>query len=272
MLLWVSRLEATDRFANRDVLYAAMTRFNVAMPATPGAAAIRERDEIESWTRRRITVFQDLCLRSMLHLRLKPHAWVILFDREINPPVAELIAALGQHDWIVPLYCGDDWVDQVADETRAVLRERFGRRFSHVACTRLDSDDSLHTDFYAAVDLALTKLRQRQTLAGPLCIDFPFGVMPAGDRLMIQLKEKHVFVLVEPFDQLRTPYFCEHTRIDDHVPLRSVLTDRPMFVYQRHDANISGPLTRAAWDAFADRERVLGYFGLAPERRDDSTD
>jgi hypothetical protein len=267
VFLEIHKLPNRSSFVNRDVLFAAMTRFNVPMGMVPGASEIRASPDFEQWTIRRIALFRRLCLTPMLAQRIRPQAWVLLFDKDVTPPIAGLLDELLEHDWIVPLLFGDDWGRRVARETREVFRDRFGTdRYQYVCCTRLDNDDSLNLAYHQAADAVISRVRKGWAPESSTCIDFPFGAIGYGDSLMIRLKEKSYFALVDPFDKFRTPYFCSHTTIDQYMPVVSVHTEQPMFIFQRHEDTVSGGHGHPVFEEFANPERVLGYFGLQPER------
>lgn len=266
MFCWVRNVERRTTFRNEDVLFITMTRFDVVMPSTPGAAALRSEGRLEPWTAERVEIFRRTCLPSMLQQQPRPHAWIILFDKRVTPPVAQLLEELLDHDWIIPMLFGDDWAKHYADETRDVLRRRFGHRQPRfLACTRLDSDDAIHRSFHGVTDLAISKLRKTWTADTSLCLNYPYGVMWCGDMPRIRLKEKQFFALVEPFDSFRTPYRWAHTKIDQHVPVLDVFTEQPMWVYHAHHQNISGDKSCEPFERFAEPERILAYFGLRPD-------
>jgi hypothetical protein len=267
VFLEIHKLPRRGSFVNRDVLFAAMTRFNVPMGMVPGASEIRARPDFEQWTIRRIALFRQLCLIPMLKQRIRPHAWVLLFDKEVTPPIAELLDEILEHDWIIPLLFGDDWGRRAARETRQVFQDRFGMdRYQYVCCTRLDNDDSLNVAYHQAADAVISRVRRTWTPETSTCIDFPFGAVKHEDSLMIRLKERSYFAVVDPFDKFRTPYFCSHTRIGEHMPVVSVHTEQPMFIFQRHEDTVSGGHGHLVFEEFGNPERVLGYFGLQPER------
>jgi hypothetical protein len=260
MFINIGSIANRTSFVSSDTLYIAMTRFNVR---TPGGAEIRAQGAFAEWTARRVEIFQRYCLTPMVKQRIKPHAWVILFDEDVTPPIAALLERLREHPWIVPLLLGDDWATRYAAETRKFLKNRFGDGdYELICCTRLDSDDSLNTRFHTAVDAAVTLLRDAWTSDASFCVNFPFGAMQHGDSLMIYIKEKHFFALVEPFGSFRGPYRFNHRKVDQYVPVVDVLTERPMFIYHGHDQNITGPFKRVSLDEFADRQRVLRHFAL----------
>jgi Putative rhamnosyl transferase len=258
---WISSQQ--NAFVNQDVLYVAMTRFNVAMDAGHGVNILGGRTD-KDWSSRRVEVFRRFCLPPMLKQIIKPQAWVILFDKDLTPSVAELFEELLDHDWIIPMLFGDDWARRYVKETREVFQRRFGHlEPKYVCCTRLDSDDSLNVRFHAVADAVISRLCKNWTAETSVCINFPFGALQYGDSLMIRLREKHFLALVEPFGTFRTPYQTAHTRLDQIGPVVDVFTEQPMYIYQRHGQNISGEakyVTRH--ERFAEPERVVRYFGF----------
>ena len=266
MLIRVRDEVERSAFRNLDVAYITMTRFSVPMPKTPGAVEIRASGAFEEWLAKRVELFRDYCLAPMVQQSIRPHAWLILFGKDVTPPVADLLEELREHDWIVPLILGDDWTARVADETRSVVRSRFeGQDFKFICCARLDSDDSLNVGFHAVIDAALAKLRRSGTPDPSVCINLPFGAMRHQDSLMVCLRENHFFAVVEPFETFRGPYRFNHTKVGQFFPVINVFTEQPVFIFQRHDLTTSVLQTEEfyrSFEQFADPHRVLGHFGL----------
>jgi hypothetical protein len=53
-------------------------------------------------------------------------------------------------------------------------------------------------------------------------------------------------------------------RVDEHFPVVDVFTEQPMYVFQRHDQNVSdkGEDFYRSFEEFAHPQRVLRHFGL----------
>lgn len=260
MQLHLDRL-GRDRFANADVLFACMTRFDVRMSNVPGAAKIGDRHE---WTRHRADAFRRWCLPSMLAQEPRPHAWAVCFDEDLTEATAALIADLAPHEGVYPVLTGDRWYPDAKRQLLEAARANHGDRFSLVCCSRLDSDDAFHVRFHAACDEALLRLRKSPTFGPTVCLDFPYVVVADGSRVMPSPRSKVAFATVEPIARFGGPMAFAHTRVDEHHPLVEVFTDRPSYCYRKHGRNISGPWS-GSHPAFAQPGAVLSWFGQEPE-------
>jgi Putative rhamnosyl transferase len=264
VFFWLQSISAEQKaFVNGEILQVAMTRFNLPLAGTHFADAVARRG-YEAWCAHRVDVFRAVCLPTMLKQQVKPQAWILLLNERSTPAVDRLVAELAAHEWIVPLPLGADWAERLPGESSRVLQERFGSIDpAYVCCTRLDNDDSVHRRYHAVLDAVIARLRKQAPLSVPLCLNFPYGVMQYEGRLLVRLKEKHFFGLVEAFDDFRTPYQVEHTKIDGIAPVLDVFTERPMWIHHRHGENASGDTRQASsFEEFANPARVLRNFGL----------
>ncbi len=262
MHLLVSRDARNEAFESADVAFAAMTRFNLHGLA-PATAPVRGDPDYEDWCARRAAAFRALCLPPMLIQWPRPHAWFLLFDTEVPSAVAALLDDLRTHEWIVPLFLPRDWARALATDVPAAVRQALAPTGAERVCwARLDSDDSLNARYFAALDVAITRVRQEGEPGPAWGIDFPYGAVSEGGNVAVYVAEKFSFALVEPLTACKTPYQRKHTEIDQAVPLVRVYTDQPMWLYQRHDANIGG-FNAARLERFADPNRILGLFGLS---------
>lgn len=263
MFVRLPPLAKRTAFRNPDVLFVAMTRFDVPVPKMPRMVEVLARGEMDAWTEERAAIFRRWCLPPMLGQSVRPHAWVILFDEDVKPASAALVEELRAHDFIVPLFLGPNWKKHLAATTTAALDDRFGAgAFRYVCCTRLDSDDSLHAGFHAAVDEAVAIWRGEGDPEAPVVLNFPFGVMQHGGSLYVRHLENLFFAMLEGHGSFRGPYVGTHTKIHEVAPVVHVFTDQPAYAYHRHDQTLSGGTDRPKFARIADPERVLRSFAL----------
>lgn len=257
--------QGRGQFRCKDVLPIVMTRFNVNRHDARMSQHLATDAAYSAWLTARIDAFRKYCLPSMLNQRLKPAVWIILFDKNIHPLISELLEDLLDHEWIVPFLVGDNWGNEVALETQGVIARRFrNRKLSLVSTVRLDSDDSLHQDFMAASDVAISRLRPDWDDEVKQCINFPYGALRIENGYYVCHLIRHFFTLVEPVRTAGTIYRYNHYKIHNVAHVTDVFTDEPMFMYHRHETNISSsePGRGLTLMKIDERERLLWMFGL----------
>lgn len=262
MFVRASQLADRESFADPTTVYVAVTRFDLPMPRWPESRRLRESGELPAWTARRVALFRQRCLPSMLAQSPRPHLWFLLCDRDGAPAADELRASLAGHGWIVPLPLSWDWEQRYAPAIRAEVAERCGAAWSRVCATRLDNDDSLHRSYHAALDEAVGRLGETPEA---VALNFPFGAAWDGRHLRVHLTESQWFATVEPFDRFAGPYQRKHAQIAEVARLAQVFTDRPMYVHHRHEQNASGAWRQRTAPPLADPAGVLREFGLGME-------
>lgn len=143
-----------------------LTRFNLREVAGPQAGPLPPAVIGDDWLARRIPLFRDFCLPSVLAQTVKPDQWLIFMDTHTPQRFRDELAALVQgQPWIRLLY-----VDGMP-ACMPALRDHIAQHAvdcSHVITSRIDNDDCLHRGFIAAVQQEF-RGQQRQA------IDFVHG-------------------------------------------------------------------------------------------------
>lgn len=260
MYLQVGNLPRSG-FRNRDVFYAVMTRFDVRLLAT-GAEKAKDR---EAWTARRAEAFRRWCLPSVLNLCPRPHAWIVLFDRDLTEATAGLLAELAPHAGVYPVLTGDDWRADAVEGTRLASEVAAVDDLAVIACARLDSDDALHRRFFGALDTAVARIPIRS-----VAINFPYALTTDGEKTRVTPRPNHFFATVEPAVCFRGPCQISHTRIGEVMPVVDVLTDYPMGLYRVHPDAIGGARVPPGVSV-KNRHEALGWFGLTDHAEVPST-
>jgi hypothetical protein len=170
----------------------------------------------------------------------RPHAWYILFG-EIRPIyIQELLERLAHYPWIRP--CGKPIDGAQGTEVIPGLLGSLGRTLDKgfVCTSRLDSDDSLHQQYYQVLDLAIKRLRESGFPDDPRCLSFPYGLAHDRGVLSVYIRRTMFWSIFEPVEGALGPQRGPHDAIREKMPVVEITTNQPMWIYQRHD-DVLGP-------------------------------
>jgi hypothetical protein len=109
------------------------------------------------WTRKRIELFREYCLPSVINQKCKAFKWLLYFDVDTPEEFNEFINGLKSFSFISICYSkgiGDfnaNYIEEVRKRTDSFVK--------WVITTRIDNDDCLHTD---AVEIIQKSLVERQ--------------------------------------------------------------------------------------------------------------
>ncbi len=108
---------------------------------------LSENNDLESWkewTRRRIVLFRDFCLPSLLNQTTSNFTWLIYFDSETPAEFNKFIESLKATGLINICYSNgiEDFYSNYINE----VRKRLSSGIKWVITTRTDNDDCLHRD------------------------------------------------------------------------------------------------------------------------------
>ncbi len=268
------RGEPRASFQNQDVAFVPVTRFNLRIHVKGGGRNdhlggrhLVESADYEAYWRRRIDIFERVCVPSVLNLTPRPDAWYIAFDDVVPEYISALLDRLSMHPWIVPYFLNrrGGWNTETLTGMLTGQLTALGKHF--LCSTRFDSDDSLHQQFYGVLDRAISRLREIGMLDETRCLNPTYGLAEAGGALTIYLRPHSMFESIfEPVESLNGPQRGPHDRITEKMPLVEIVTNYPMWIYHRHEANLDGPFSR-----FSDQLQLsnpvehFAEFGLDPE-------
>ena len=259
---------------NHDVAFMLASRFNVRMligkrnrwSHLEGRHLV-ESDDYDTYWRRRLEIFERVCIPSVLNLTPRPDAWFIAFGDVESSYVREAIERLSLHPWIKP-YVRKKGHPTDAKPLGVLLSDHanvLGKSF--LCSTRFDSDDSLHQQFIGALDRAISRLRAEGFDDEARCLNFPYGLVQSDGELSVFMRRSNMFESIfEPVDGAGGPYRGNHDEIRDRMPLVEIVTNLPMWIYHRHENTLE-----PAWATARDRlplspaERYFPMFGLAPD-------
>lgn len=265
--LTTAGLAGRTAFRNDDVAYAAVTRFNLFRPRRGRSPDEPIEQEDDDWCARRVDAFDAYCLPALLKQQVLPHVWFIVFHEVTPPSIVELIERLRNWPWIVPLFASrDQGFKRWGEVLVPALRQFAAEQGKQVVCScRLDSDDSLHPLWFAMLDHVIETRRAENDWDDTFCINLASGVVrDQGRMLLAQIPRNQFQAVVEPAARAAGPYRVVHTEIDQLMPVYEVLNSYPLWMYHRHDANLSPQRIRGHFeiDDPATQGRLLEEFGL----------
>lgn len=238
-----------------DLAHVILTRFNLRMFREQ--RGIDDVAGLQQWVDRRLPVFADVCLPSVVGQLSRPHRWLIGVDGlhpEMVEPLAELCAP---YPWVV-------LVEQGADDT---FREPYRRAMSrddvptatHVLTTRLDCDDALALDYVRTADAYAAAVLAADAAPDDFWMSFPVGAQLAKGRFRLYVHTTNHFLtrVVVAGDHVSrdaTALAEAHSKVFRlGQPVFLPMTSTPMWLQNVHDHNVLN--------------KVRGSFALGPPPR-----
>lgn len=108
------------------------------------------------WTRKRIALYKEYCLPSIINQSCKEFKWFLYFDTDTPEEFNEFLNELSSFPFINVCYCKgiEDFNVSYIDE----VKKRIGRSAKWIITTRIDNDDCLHRE---AVEIIQKSLIER---------------------------------------------------------------------------------------------------------------
>lgn len=253
--------------AKTHVAYLIITRFNLFSPTFRSAAGISDEGYID-WCRRRVDLFRTITMPSVLNQTVQRFRWIVLFDTELNEPIADLIDELKANPLTVPLQIdlrGDNY-RQLLPRLRDYITKRAIGKFTHVSTTRLDSDDALHEKFLAITRQKTMQFLPRVTPELGVRIIFPYAAVWDGDSAYVGMLPRNQFATyveeLRPNDAitLKTAYFKKHSlQWPEDV---DAIFHEPLTLTVLHGQNVANRELRMGMIQVASAQDLLARFSL----------
>ena len=162
------------------------------------------------WTRKRIVLFKEYCLPSIINQSYKAFNWLIYFDKETPFEFNEFIKELGSFSFINICYCKgiEDFNQSYIED----VKKRIGHNVKWVLTTRIDNDDCLHKD-------AIMTIQESFVMRHNFLISLASGyILNIKDRTL-----SHYYYPMSPFitlieannNDLKGVFEKGHTKWDD---------------------------------------------------------
>jgi hypothetical protein len=205
------------------------------------------------WTRKRIILFKEYCLPSIINQSSKAFNWLIYFDAETPSEFNEFIKELSSFSFIEICYCKgiEDFNQNYIEE----VKQRTGPDLKWVLTTRIDNDDCLHKD-------AIMTIQESLIMRHNFLISLASGyILNINDRTL-----SHYYYPMSPFitlieannKDLKGVFEKGHTKWDD---LRMFIFKEIWFEYCNKKARKSRfILKRPLWLQIYHGENVSNSF------------
>lgn len=180
------------------------------------------------WLERRLHLFEDYCLASVIGQSARNFDWFVYFDESTPAPYLERFGLLtGKYPNIHLKLCSS-WEDRtVANDV--VAASASGTRW--LITTRLDNDDGIHRDFVATIHAAAAERNE--------FLNFPRGIILYSGKCYLYRHPSNAFLsLVEPVETVRTVCSIPHELAHRYAPIRQ-LDEAPAFLQVLHEENVS---------------------------------
>lgn len=267
----VPRTSERLSFANEDIAYFVVTRFNLSLPGLSSSAHFqkalaRETSDRQGLWERRTNLFLRYCLPSVVNMQPPPDRWFIGFDADTAADVSKVIEALRYWSWIVPVFADreDGWESRFL--APPIQRHAADLRKTLVCSARLDSDDSLHFRFLWSLDRVIRQRRDAGIADEEVCLNATYGLFADGQRRMTTgFRPSGQFAAIfEPAANAQGPYRGNHVTINERFPVVEMLSTCPLWIYSRHIDSYSGSQHARGRLNILAAQRLLAEFGLEP--------
>ena len=246
-------------------LYVLVTRYNLPMRGE------LSRAEKQRWLDSRLRLFRDFCLTSVLAQTKKPDLWILGLDVDERDLVEPVLDTIKGHPWMVPAWVGQTGSSKKgwSSAIRGEIRARFHDAVSHVALTRLDSDDALGRTYMQQVAEYSRMVARNRPELNEFWIAFPLGVDYFNRRCYLHIYPGNAFqtvVLRRSEVRKRERFFVDHsTLLSGDYTVFLPATPVPMWLRNIHEGTILNARGREARLALVPTRRALRGFGLDPE-------
>lgn len=140
------------------------------------------------WTRKRVVLFEEFCLPSVINQSCKNFKWLLYFDSDTPKEFSEFIMKLNTYEFICVCYCSgmEDFNNNYISE----VKKRTGSS-KWIVTTRIDNDDCLHNK---AVEIIQNSISERSGFLISLASGY---LLNTKDRTL-----SHYFYPMSPFISL----------------------------------------------------------------------
>ncbi|QJB28861.1 glycosyltransferase [Limnospira fusiformis] len=246
MELRVKDILSKSEYACPDVMYYVATRFNLWSPNRGRKLGDANwQKKYEDWCVDRMEELKNICFPSLIKQKIMPHKWLILFDEVPVKKIHEQILRLeDKYDFIKIVFVSRPYGFENFQPILSQELKLITPKDKLICTTRLDSDDSLNTYYFSLLDEVISILRKdNSSISLPICINFLFGFLRnlINNECVVFLNECNPMysLLEENNSTLMTPYYGIHKKIDRIVKTINISTDRPMWLQNNTENNIT---------------------------------
>lgn len=190
----------------------------------------------DTWLSKRISLFKEFCLPSVLHQSSKEFKWLIFFENKKDKQIDILIDLLKQYDFIEPIFING--YGHFLSSISQIVQQKLPIKAKLVLTSRLDNDDALHKDY-------IKTLQRKIILEHNAVVYFPYGLcldLGRKKRLAQQFHPLNQFItLVEDKRQmegnLKTVFINPHNKWGEEYIIQPVRKDN-LWLQVTHSGNM----------------------------------
>ena len=220
-----------------------VTRYNLVRASFGGGGAIEPANR-QDWLKRRLEIFQSVCLPSMLSQVKRPDLWLLEFDGSSRDAVQPVLDVVRDHEWIVPAWQNigaDGKPERRPDYLGREILPRLQPSHTHVIMTRLDSDDALNVMFLEALTSYAAAVASRHRDLEDFWVLFPVGAKYWSHecRLLVYSNNPFLSSVHTIGSFLSKPkYFGDHAKVFRRGRVFLPVTREPMWMQIAHGSNV----------------------------------
>ena len=201
-----------------------LTRFNVR-PPDGSTARIHDFE----WLAKRLELFENFCLPSVVHQTRVPTAWLIFLDCGTPSEIRlQFDGMVHPYPFIKPVYCSGLSAAFAAE----CIRSHASPDCRWVITTRLDNDDAIHVRL-------LENVFTSASIGTYEFINAPSGLVVCQDRFYSKSDRSSPFISAsEPMGDCKTVWIDQHHRLGRYAPIKQ-LSIRYAWIQIIHGDNLA---------------------------------
>ena len=243
------RAEGRDLIATCGVSHFLTTRFNIWDESLRRGAGILEPDAYRAWLTRRIRIFNELLLPTIVSQTFQGFHYLLVLDTERDETLDAFLDHLSPYQMIRPVF-----IDLRQAHPWSVYEKALGQEIlalskpgEIVATTRLDSDDAINVDFMSALNRYCTQIEASRVGAG-MYLNFPLGLQINGTDVSLHVVNRNPFqTMLESREKYldnriwtrKGVFQTAHNRTDKVSEVVNLTTRLPMWAQFVHGGNVA---------------------------------
>ncbi|GAB6842391.1 hypothetical protein HNR00_003599 [Methylorubrum rhodinum] len=226
-----------------------ITRFNLWDENLRRAAGILEEDAYLNWIERRIVLFRESLLPTLVHQTYNDFQLLLFFDTNMDSRTSAFIESLQEFGFIKPLFVDFRLKHGWSHFENTLAAEILSSTVvgDVVATTRIDSDDALSIGFMQNLNQYCSRIGYDEAIAD-MYVNFPFGLQCTDRDIRILMYNRNPF---QTMLEAREKYLNEniwvrkgvfqtaHDRTFKVGKIINVITSFPMWAQFVHGGNVA---------------------------------
>lgn len=260
----VFNARAEGILAQSPFTFLLVSRFNIYLPAYTSDWS--EQDLVD-WSVRRLSIFKEICLPSVINQSERKFHWLILCDSMQSDIATALEEVVKKISFAHIVRC-DRNPDPVAEIKKRVINFCSDLNLSpdSLVCTaRLDCDDGINREYVNNINIYARSYFSNENAETPVCFSYCYGTQLKDDVFYALSYPHNPFIsLIERFSpSMETVYAANHGFIDKLAPVSIMHTRQPMWIQVVHGRNVMNQLYNDVQPLSLTAESKKKMFGIA---------